>query len=651
MRVKTLLFIWFLLPLISSGWADDFSLPPLLRVSLVDGDVTYQRTDLDRWVELSVNTPILEGDKIWVGREGKVEIEFENGNFVRMSTETIVEFSRIGPLGSEGIELRMSQGLATFEVRSVPGSFTVHAPLFSAKVTDPALFRFDVEPNGSGRLVMFNGRAEVNGQNSRLFLRNGEVVRFDRADADRYYLATDYVRDDWDRWAEERIDHIAKVARDQFHNGDQGWVTADLNSYGTWYDVPAYGRVWRPTVGLDWAPFRTGRWVWYSSFGWTWISYEPWGWLPYHYGRWALLPTYGWSWVPGPRYASWCPGAVNWIQGPHWVGWVPLAPHEPWYGYGHNSVNVFISRNFGHRRSITYVPIDSFLNGTPARDFRYPHDPYADGRIIAGQPRFSPTSASRMPVASNSSTVRTYRNEDLQARRNLRDQLLSSATTSSSQGYNGGSDRWSAQSGAIRSREATARSLQPSSSSAGRVVTIPGNGGNNQEWTNTGSRSYSNWSSSARSTVRGEQRDRLLESDSSVADTGFSARSRSASTWVRPNTPAQSPTVTQPTSVSPMRPANDSLGARQRLSDYYRSRSDSGGDRYYQSPTLSQQAPRFNPYTPPSSPSAMRSPVGPSPSAVGPAVQTGGRGGPQPSQDFGNRSSDSRSAVRGRMQR
>ena len=57
----------------------------LLRVSLLEGDVTYQRTDLDRWVDLSINTPILEGDKIWVGRGGRAEVEFETGGFVRLS--------------------------------------------------------------------------------------------------------------------------------------------------------------------------------------------------------------------------------------------------------------------------------------------------------------------------------------------------------------------------------------------------------------------------------------------------------------------------------------------------------------------------------------------------------------------------------------
>ena len=127
MRVKTLLFLLTLLTALSSiAHSEEFSPPRLLRVSLLEGDVTYQRPDLDKWVDLSINTPILEGDKIWVGREGRAEIEFEDGNFVRLSANTIVEISRLGsPRNSQGVEIRMIQGLGTFDLRSVSGSFAM----------------------------------------------------------------------------------------------------------------------------------------------------------------------------------------------------------------------------------------------------------------------------------------------------------------------------------------------------------------------------------------------------------------------------------------------------------------------------------------------------------------------------------------------
>jgi ferric-dicitrate binding protein FerR (iron transport regulator) len=93
----------------------------------------------------------------------------------------------------DGVEVRLVQGLASFEVQPEP-AFTIQTPLFSAQLNDAASFRADVETDGSGRLVVFNGKLEVAGQGSRLFLGNGEVVRFLSQDADRYYLETNYVR-------------------------------------------------------------------------------------------------------------------------------------------------------------------------------------------------------------------------------------------------------------------------------------------------------------------------------------------------------------------------------------------------------------------------------------------------------------------------
>jgi len=94
-----------------------------------------------------------------------------------------------------------------------------------------------------------------------------------------------------------------------------------LAPYGTWYPDPTYGRVWRPAVGVGWAPYADGRWVW-TTWGWTWMSWEPWAWT-FHYGRWGWAPAYGWFWVPG---TVWGPAWVDWVWGDGYVGWAPLAP-------------------------------------------------------------------------------------------------------------------------------------------------------------------------------------------------------------------------------------------------------------------------------------------------------------------------------------
>jgi len=651
MRVKQLLLVALLLFVFSSiVWPADFSAPRMLRLSLLEGDVTYQRSDLERWVDLSINTPVLEGDKIWVGKDGRAELEFENGNFARLSANTIVEVVRLD--SATGNQIRVNQGLVTFDLKSVLGLVAI-TPRFSAQAKEAASFRLDVDSDGSGRLVMFEGQAEVSGQNAKLYVRKGETVRFLDQD-ERYYLETSYVKDDWDRWNEERQAYLDRVTEDRLHYGDRGWTTADLHNYGTWYNDSTYGRIWRPSVAFDWVPFRNGRWVWYSNMGWSWVSYEPWGWIPYHYGRWSYLNLYGWSWVPGARFAPWCPGAVNWVQGPHWVGWVPLAPYEPWYPYGYSGVNVFVSKNFGHRAGVTYWHRDHFVNGTPVRDFRFPRNPYSDGRIIAGQPRVTPTPASRMPVVGTA-PARTFTNADLEARRNMRERILNAGSTPNL-GSPSEFDRLRQQ----RSRVSSGSSFDTNQQNVNSGIrTSPGV--SNLDGSGSGPQTYDNWGS--RSSIRSQQRQRLYQTDGSRMDSTYSGASRSdRSTWARPSNPAYAP----PTS-STRDGSGDRYDSRQRLYETYRERNSRAGvsDRYAPR-SIQREFPggRMSPYTPPSLPRPMI-PQGPTPSYTSPRVQPTG---PPPSYQgpISSRSSvhqsqssnsgaasthEGRGAVRGRMGR
>jgi hypothetical protein len=99
-----------------------------------------------------------------------------------------------------------------------------------------------------------------------------------------------------------------------------------LAPYGSWSEVPRYGRVWVPSVrivGTNFRPYTTqGRWV-FTDGAWNWVSSFSWGWAPFHYGRWVYTSNLGWAWVPG---SQWAPAWVAWRHGHGHVGWAPLAP-------------------------------------------------------------------------------------------------------------------------------------------------------------------------------------------------------------------------------------------------------------------------------------------------------------------------------------
>jgi hypothetical protein len=99
-----------------------------------------------------------------------------------------------------------------------------------------------------------------------------------------------------------------------------------LNSYGDWITLPAYGRVWRPTVTVvnaQWRPYyHGGRWI-YTDCGWYWQSDYSWGWAVFHYGRWCYVDRHRWVWIPD---TVWAPAWVSWRRSETHCGWAPLPP-------------------------------------------------------------------------------------------------------------------------------------------------------------------------------------------------------------------------------------------------------------------------------------------------------------------------------------
>jgi hypothetical protein len=126
------------------------------------------------------------------------------------------------------------------------------------------------------------------------------------------------------------------------------YVQEQLTPYGTWVDVPGYGRCWQPSELPDgWRPYYdSGHWV-YTDAGLYWQSDYPWGAIPFHYGRWAYVGGYGWIWAPGYEYA---PAWVFWRHCDGYLGWAPLPYGAVWVAGGwweYRGVRVAADYDFG----------------------------------------------------------------------------------------------------------------------------------------------------------------------------------------------------------------------------------------------------------------------------------------------------------------
>ncbi len=203
--------------------------------------------------------------------------------------------------------------------------------------------------------IVREGSADITEPQGSTHVNAGQLITIQGTDNPQYKTESAPSEDAWDSWNMDR-DHRITSAKswkdtDPYYTGSE-----DLDTYGTWSEVPDYGQVWIPQQNPNWAPYSDGRWVWEPYYGWTWVSYEPWGWAPYHYGRWFV---YGgnWAWWPGPvvgypgYYPIWSPAYVSFFGwggggfgfgvgfgfGFGHVGWLPSGPgdwYHPWWGRG-----------------------------------------------------------------------------------------------------------------------------------------------------------------------------------------------------------------------------------------------------------------------------------------------------------------------------
>jgi FecR protein len=340
---------------ITSEAEDDASAGRVVRVSFVEGDVSFQRAGTSDWAAVIENLPLFAGDQIYAGPAARVELQLGRGSYIRLSENTALT---ITDMRDDAVQFELPAGIAFVRVEQLATAFQrfeVDTPNAALLLEQDGLYRINVRGDNDSEVIVRHGAAEVATNDGSFKVREGRRLLIDTSASGRLEVAYDTTQDDWDIWSTTRDATI----NSQYINAAPDYVAqyettysdfygvSDLSSYGSWYDDPGYGYCWRPRVATGWAPYRQGQWVWTPRAGWTWISSEPWGWAPYHYGRWVFAPAYGWAWVPGygrstnrgdnyrwRAYYRWRPALVGFFDAPsprgHYVGWYPLAPGQHW---------------------------------------------------------------------------------------------------------------------------------------------------------------------------------------------------------------------------------------------------------------------------------------------------------------------------------
>ena len=313
------------------------------RVSFMDGSAAYETGGDVDWNKLTLNLPLVSGDRIMGHPESRIEVELGDGNLVRISGETDVLFPE---LSQKKTILKLHQGDLILRVTDA-SRVQVDLDQASVKIRKQGLYRIKVDPDGSIRVVVHEGRAEVGSRHGKERVETGQQLLLDSRQIGIQAVAREM--DAFELWSGKRDAAMAGSRSVAYMGGVDYPGVQSLDEHGYWAHTGSYGHVWVPDASEGWAPYRFGRWR-YLSTGLTWVSHEPWGWLPYHYGRWIYYgPMSRWAWVPG-GFNRWHPSLVDFYWGGGYVGWAPRGYYTGRHGGG-GSINVLPRNNLNNRNS------------------------------------------------------------------------------------------------------------------------------------------------------------------------------------------------------------------------------------------------------------------------------------------------------------
>jgi hypothetical protein len=340
-RLITLLLA---LSLSAAVLADDADPPSrVARLSLIQGDVSFQASGSGAPEQAELNRPLTWGDRLLTERGSRAEMSVGTAA-IRFDESTDLS---IANLDEDIVQLELNSGTLGIHVRELGEgeTFEVDTPNAAVLLRKPGDYRIEVDSQSATVLAVRNGEAELDGGTGPIRLGDEQELRFTGSEQIADVAALGPLTD-FDEWCIERERILADQQTSRYVSRDVVGYE-DLDRYGSWYSEPGYGYVWAPTyISVGWAPYRFGHWAWIGPWGFTWIDHAPWGYAPFHYGRWAHV-RHRWCWVPGPRHFRpvWAPALVGWhgMPGvrdpsrPGSVSWFPLGPRDVYVPTHHAS--------------------------------------------------------------------------------------------------------------------------------------------------------------------------------------------------------------------------------------------------------------------------------------------------------------------------
>ena len=315
------------------------------HVSFVENQATIIRADQEEQKAV-VNLPLVPGDTILTGSDGRCELQFDNGTVIRLDENSRLRITTLQAptltsrwnittlhlLQGQMYALPQTYGMEVFQV------ITPNAAVKLASRTK-ATIRFDAEL----RTTLFSdaGKFEALYGDDRRALKTikvkagqayvidaNNVLNVSSEKRNLEFVAwNDYV----DRHFKELHFGISKVPpKLKFGNTAlRYWAEKWSSRFGEWTYDELFGYVWKPAAeqfANSARPFFHADRVRINGQLFL-VPQESWGWAPAHMGTWVWLNR-GWTWIPGDWFHS---GVVDFLG----ISTFPTMDYYYIMGYGY----------------------------------------------------------------------------------------------------------------------------------------------------------------------------------------------------------------------------------------------------------------------------------------------------------------------------
>jgi len=337
---------------------EDGTVDRVAQMSLVEGNVSLLPVDADDWEQVNVNQPVFEGYQVYADDDARGELLVGDGKYTRFGEGAQLTVARLDPNYAQ-FELESGTCELALDRWSDDDYYEISAPGGALVPQRAGSYRVDLLPDGTTRVVVLRGAAQITTPDGTFVANEGDVVDlgYEQAHVNVVSGAAPTYRDSFYDWSYQRDSYYQNLyAYDvpqpvrTFEGRNDIYGVLGLAAFGVWQalDNNNDNYCWVPNNARDanWSPYQDGYWDYSSVAGWNWVSNEPWGWAPYHYGRWDYQDNRGWAW--SPYYDQQIVGVTAWRQPYRWhpaevyfwqppntntYAWVPLAPGEAYYPY------------------------------------------------------------------------------------------------------------------------------------------------------------------------------------------------------------------------------------------------------------------------------------------------------------------------------